>query len=181
MMDEIDYETSSSLNKTNKVCKFISLAIKIVFVLICVYWLFAAGLMVFTFFNPGLNEEIGNTSVLKLIVYLAYGVIIAILFVSLNGIFSDVAKGESPFAMIQVRRLRLISIALLLYAIFDLVIAYNSALMQIDGFNTGYITTNGNAIVPVNLAPFVAAAVVYAFSFVFKYGVLLQEFSDETI
>ncbi len=180
-MDEIDYETNSSLRKTNRVCKFISFTIRVVFVLICAYWLFAAGLMVFTFFSPSLNEEIGSASALKLIIYLAYGIIIAILFVSLNGIFSDVAKGESPFAMIQVKRLRLISMALLLYAVFDVVIAYNSALMQIGGFNTGYITTNGNTIVPVNLAPFIAAAVVYAFSFVFKYGVLLQEFSDETL
>ncbi len=39
----------------------------------------------------------------------------------------------------------------------------------------------GNAIVAFNFAPLVAAAVVFAFSFVFKYGVLLQEFSDETL
>lgn len=33
----------------------------------------------------------------------------------------------------------------------------------------------------LNLFPIVAAAVVFAFSFVFKYGVLLQEFSDDTL
>ena len=44
-----------------------------------------------------------------------------------------------------------------------------------------YIVDSENAIIPINFAPFIAAAVVFAFSFVFKYGVLLQEFSDETL
>ncbi|MEG2025961.1 MAG: hypothetical protein RRZ85_10490 [Gordonibacter sp.] len=181
MMDEKEIETRNSLVKINKVCKFISIAIKIIFVLISVYWIFAASLMFLTFFDPSVADEVGGASAIKLVIYLAYGAIVVMMFVSLNGIFSDVAKGNSPFAMIQVKRLRSISAALLLYAIFDIVIAYNSAIMQFGGFNTGYITASGNAIVPINLATFIAAAVVFAFSFVFKYGVLLQEFSDDTI
>ena len=82
--------------------------------------------------------------------------------------------------MSQVKRLRIIAVLLLLYAVLDMVATNAMAVMQIDVINSGYISTN-SAIVTVNFTPFIAAAVVYAFSFVFKYGVLLQEFSDETL
>lgn len=53
--------------------------------------------------------------------------------------------------------------------------------MQANGVNAGYISTNSDTIVSIYFAPFIIAAVVFAFSFVFKYGVLLQKFSDETL
>ena len=75
----------------------------------------------------------------------------------------------------------MISCLLLLYAVLDSAITLNTAAMQLETFNSGYISTNESTVLTLNFAPFVAAAVVYAFSFVFKYGVLLQEFSDETL
>lgn len=174
-------ETEASLIRINKVCRFISASIKIIFILFCICWIFAAGLMVCSIMNIEGFGDIGDTSVLRLVLYLVYGGIIAVVFIVLIRIFSDVAKGDTPFAMIQVKRLRIIAADLLLYAILDFVITYNSALLQLDGFSSGYVSTNGNAIVAVNFVPLIAAAVVFAFSFVFKYGVLLQELSDETL
>lgn len=180
-MSEDVEETEKSLLKLSKVCKYMSLALKIVFAIFCVCWVLAAGLMVFSILNPGEFNVVDGASIPKLILNVAYGIIIAIMFLIFISMFSGAAKGETPFTLDQVKRLRLISLMLVVYALLDFAIAYNSALMQIDTFNSGYVSTNGSAVLPLDFAPFIAAAVIFAFSFVFKYGVLLQEFSDETL
>ncbi|OUO88612.1 hypothetical protein B5F40_12185 [Gordonibacter sp. An230] len=181
MLDVELEEANNSLQKTRKICNCISVGLKVVFGLICIYWILVVGAMLLSMFNPGLViAQDGRISFFSILLYLAYGFIIASLFVVFISIFSNTAKGETPFAMSQVKRLRIIAALLLLYAILDMVATNAVAVMQIDIINSGYISTN-SAIVTVNFTPFIAAAVVYAFSFVFKYGVLLQEFSDETL
>ena len=83
--------------------------------------------------------------------------------------------------MAQVKRLQIIALLLLAYAVLDFVTAYNSASLQLQAINSGFISTNDSAILTLNFSPLIASAAVYAFSFVFKYGVLLQEFSDDVI
>ena len=80
-----------------------------------------------------------------------------------------------------VKRLRLIAGLLAIYAIVDVVISGHIGLVQYAGLNSGYVSTGGNEIIPINLAPIIGASVAFAFSFVFQYGVLLQELSDDTI
>ena len=150
-----------------------------IFILICIYWVVVVVSMLAALLQPGSVD--GDASALSVLLYIAYGIIIAILFVIFIRIFSSTSKGESPFSMKQVKRLRMISCLLLLYAVLDSAITLNTAAMQLETFNSGYISTNESTVLTLNFAPFVAAAVVYAFSFVFKYGVLLQEFSDETL
>ena len=69
---------------------------------------------------------------------------------------------------------------LLIYAILDMLISYNAASLHYDWANPGSLMV-ADPFVTINAAPIIAAAVVFAFSFVFKYGVLLQEFSDDAI
>ena len=79
--------------------------------------------------------------------------------------------------MVQVRRLRLVAGSLLLYGVLEFVMTIAVSSAQ-QGFAN--MTLNGE-VATINLFPLVAAAVVFAFFFVFKYGVLLQELSDDTI
>lgn len=174
-------ETEASLAKSGRVCRYICTAMKVIAVLFCIFWLLAVGAMVCSLMNPDRPVSNGGVSVVHVLLYLAHGVIIATLLFNLIGIFSDVGKGESPFSMAQVKRLRLIAGLLLLYAILDNIINQNNALLNFSGLDSGYVTPSGNTIIQINFAPFVVSAVVFAFSFVFKYGVLLQEFSDEAI
>ena len=180
MLEDIE-KTNKSLSKFSKVCKYMSIVLKFIFVVFCLCWLFAAGLMLFSIFNPNEFSVVDDANITKLILNVFYGIIIAVMFIIFISMFSDAANGETPFTLGQVKRLRLISLMLVAYALLDFVIAYNSALMQINTFNSGYVSTNGSAVLPLDFAPMIAAAVVFAFSFVFKYGVLLQEFSDETL
>ncbi|WP_417351661.1 hypothetical protein, partial [Gordonibacter pamelaeae] len=117
----------------------------------------------------------------KVIMHLLRGTVIAVLFIMLIGVFSDAANGRSPFTLEQVKRLRIMALSLLVYAVLEVAFSASSVMMQLGSINSGYFSTNGSGIITIDFAPFIAAAVVYAFSFVFKYGVLLQEFSDDVI
>lgn len=167
-------EAEASLCRVNKVCKGISTFLKIAFVVFCVYWLLVVVFMAFSFSE---NDGI----VLNIAMHLARGVVIAVLFVIVMGVFSDAAKGQSPFTLKQVDRLRLMALSLLVYAVLEVVFSASSAMMQLGSLNFGYFSTNNSAIITFDFAPLIAAAVVFAFSFVFKYGVLLQEFSDDAL
>ncbi|MEG0461876.1 hypothetical protein [Gordonibacter sp.] len=181
MLDEAEQETKDSLKRIGRVCKSISLIVKIVFGVLCVYWVFTTAFMVFALVGDKTSEHAYGLSVLGVVLHLAYIVVIVALFMVINGIFSDAAKGDSPFTLSQVKRLRLISALLVVYCVLDFAITSNNTLLNYDGLNTGFVSTNDNMIFPLNISPLIASAVVFAFSFVFQYGVLLQEFSDDTV
>ena len=176
MVCEDKDEEESSLRRIRKVCKGISVFIKIAFVVFCVCWLVAAGFVI-TSMSDSFSGEVGT----NVIMHLLRGAVIAVLFLMLIGVFSDAANGRSPFTLEQVKRLRIIALSLLIYAVLEVVFSTSSVVMQLGNINSGYFSTNGSEIITIDFAPFIAAAVVCAFSFVFKYGVLLQEFSDETL
>lgn len=174
-------ETNASLARINKVCMGISLVIKVVFAIICLFWLFVAGSMVISFVGSFDSGEISGLGIIPIVLHILRGVIVAVLFVLLIGVFSETAKGESPFTLKQVGRLRQMALALLVYAILELMFSASSVMFQLGSLNSGYLSTSGSAIITIDFAPLIASAVVFAFSFVFQYGVLLQELSDETI
>lgn len=181
MLDAGAANEQSSLLHIRKVCGAISICFKVILVLICVYWLFYIGGTVWAQINSVSFDVSEGTSWWSMVLYSAYGANSAALILIFISIFSSAAKGDSPFSMVQVKRLRIIAVLLLIYAALESVNAVNVGLMQFDGINSGYISASESAIVAVNFAPIIAAAVIFAFSYVFKYGVLLQEFSDETL
>lgn len=174
-------KTEKSLAKAKKICALLKLGLWVLFALFCVYWLISLSSVVSSIIDQEQWSARGS-NILQLILCLGFGCTVAMLFVVFMRFFSDVARGQSPFTMMQVSRLRIMSALLLVYFVVDALITNNSVLLQANDFNSGYMTTNSNnIIVTVNFSPLIAAAVVFAFSYVFKYGVLLQEFSDETL
>ena len=182
-MDAETENTKASLDQVNKVCRRLRLAIKVIFVVICVFWAIAAGSMIWTLVNDGVFGAGTDTNIVSLLLHIARGVVVVVLYLILAHIFDDTVDGESPFTMKQVDRLKAAALALVVYAVLGIVLGYFSALMQMNGFSSGYIPSAGsdNVIMSVDFSPFIAAAAVFAFSYVFKYGVLLQKFSDETL
>ena len=174
-------ESSKSLLKINRVCKFINLVFKLILFVFSIYWLIAIGAMVFESTSFEKTQQISGVSAFQILLYALHGVVIALLIILLICIFSDATKGESPFTMSQVKRLRMIAGLLLAYAILDFLITQNNALLNYGQLDAGYISTSDSSIIQVNFGPLILAGAVFAFSFVFKYGVLLQEFSDETL
>lgn len=174
-------EAETSLSRVYKACKSIDILIKVAFVVFCVAWLFSTFFMAYSLFNPEMQAEVNELNVFRVFLHLAYGFVIAFIFAIFIGIFSDVAKGNSPFVMKQVKRFRLIALLFVVYAVLDFLISSNNILMQFGGMVSGYVSTNDSAIVSVNVMPLVFAGIFFALSFVFQYGVLLQDFSDEAI
>ncbi len=180
-MDEDEVKTKEMLVKTKRVCKYINAGIKIVFIVFCISWIAVLCLMVGSILEPAIKANEASLNWQGPTLFAVSGVVIASIFVVVLKIFSEVSKGSSPFAMAQVKRLQIIALLLLAYAVLDFVTAYNSASLQLQAINSGFISTNDSAILTLNFSPLIASAAVYAFSFVFKYGVLLQEFSDDVI
>lgn len=177
MYGECAEGNGASLDKIKKICKFLNIAFKIIFVILCIYWVISTGSLIAAL----ITRSQSGVDIFRVLLCIAYGAVVAAMFLAFTSIFSDVSKGRSPFEMVQVRRLRTIAGLLLVYAILDTAITGNSTLLQTNGMDSGYVSMNGNTITTFNFAPLIAAAVVFAFSFVFKYGVLLQEFSDDTL
>ena len=171
-------ETERSLLKTNRVCKFICMLMKLVFLLLCVWWTGSIGVMGCSLVNPDILNNVIKVNALMLAIYFASVVVMVVACLCLIRIFSDASKGSSPFTMVQVRRLRLVAGSLLLYGVLEFVMTIAVSSAQ-QGFAN--MTLNWRSCYYQSIFPLVAAAVVFAFSFVFKYGVLLQELSDDTI
>lgn len=174
-------ETNSSLVKVRKVCKFLCSAMKVLFVIFCFGWLAASAATLYSLINPSAFNVVSNVSAISAVLCIVYGAIAASIILVLIGMFSDAAKGESPFTMKQVKRLRIVSAMLVLYALIDFVVSASTPFTRFDNLGLGYTSVTAKTVIPINFTPIIAAAIVFAFSFVFKYGVLLQELSDETL
>lgn len=171
----------SSLTKTNRICKLSCVVMKIVFVIFCLWWGASTILMCLALINPNVFVAVSDINFFGIALYLADGVVIAVMLVVFIMIFSDTSKGQSPFVMKQVKRLRIIALMLVLYAVFDSAISFNASFLHFSWSMANFISVGNNPFTTINFAPLIAAAVLFAFSFVFKYGVLLQELSDETL
>ena len=180
MIDEDDRVTQESLAAANRACRFISGLLKALFAVFCACWLFATVLLALSQIRPDSFSE-GGSDFVGIVLFLMDGAVIASMFVIFIRIFSDAVANKTPFAMIQVKRLRIIALLLALYAVFDFAITANTSLLNINGLDSGFFSTNDNAIIPLNFGPLVAAGVLLAFSHVFEYGVLLQKFSDDAL
>lgn len=175
MLDAETEATEFLLIKTRKICHFISYVMIAVFAFLCIWWLISIGVMICSLLNPSFSDNPVNG--LALVNYVLCGIAMEAICVTRIRIFSDTSKGQSPFTMLQVKRLRLVAIALLAYAVLEFGMTCSATFMK-----QGWMDASaGNVSPTLNLFPLVAAAVVFAFSFVFKYGVLLQELSDETL
>lgn len=181
MSGEDIVEAENSLTRVHKVCRLIGIVVKVIFAIFCVCWLSTIGMMIYSLILPGAESVSDDVSVIRIVLYFAHGFAIALIFVVFIGIFTDAVKGQSPFVMKQVKRLRLIAGLLIIYAIVDVFVSGQVGLIQHGGLDSGYVSTGGNEIIPINLAPIIGASVAFAFSFVFQYSVLLQELSDETL
>lgn len=179
MHNEEILETEKSLSKIRKVCRLISTITIVIFALLCIWWVFTVAMIVVSLVNPELFDSVEGSGITGVLLLFVYGIVIGVIFTILIKIFKDTSEGASPFTILQVRRLRIIALMLVFYMLLDSGIKYNAAFLQFNGMNSGYASMS--SVATIDFAPLMAAAVVFAFSFVFKYGVLLQELSDETL
>lgn len=121
--------------------------------------------------------------IITLVPLLIHGLLAVVLLKIGEFFFKDVAKGNSPFTIEQANRVRLAAVIFVVYGVFDLLWSPDLAsALFLDHVSIGVWTmNNGPIITHINSGVFIASIVFFALSIVFRYGVLLQIVSDDTL
>lgn len=81
-MPDTDVETTERLLvKTRKICRLIGLAMIVVFVFLCIWWLASSGVMVCSLFDPGFSDNPVNG--FTLVNYVLCGIAMAAICITL--------------------------------------------------------------------------------------------------
>lgn len=107
---------------------------------------------------------------------------VAILFVVLSQSFRDVAESRSPFTIKQARRILLMGVILLLNVVFE---AISSVFVPISAelgdVSAGFVSTPMTLNLHIDVMSLLVAITCFCLSYLFRYGALLQWFTDETL
>jgi hypothetical protein len=178
-MHEDYIKLSTEVNKMKKVCGLLSRVTLVGLVLFSLFFAIVLTLQVY-----GLTEDNVDSMGLLTVVYsfLLYSLMGCLFFIAWR-MFSDVAKGESPFSMTQVKRFTLVGIILLAFTLLDALLPLMvNFVAEAFGYIVGLTESSTNGlIIKVNILALVAALSCFGLAYVFKYGILLQELSDETL
>lgn len=181
-MPDDEKEIRSSLKRIKNISRWISQALKVVFFVLVIFWVVFALLSVASL--NGIADVNGlPSSFYELVVFLLIGIVVISIVVIGIKVFSDVARGKSPFSMTQVKRLRAVAALLLAYMLLEVLLSPGIiSAVDIAGLDLGYVVQRPDVpSISINLGALLGAIVFWALSLIFEYGVLLQEFSDDTL
>lgn len=177
-------DTERALNRLKKTGRFLSTGFRIIFVVYCIIWIALAGLFFLVAFFPDVVPGSGSGGLQPFILCVLFGLLIAGLLRIAVLIFDDVSKGESPFSIRQVKRIRLAAILFLAYVVLEMIFpSGQSSLVQQGDFQVNYWVADRSehTSIQINFGMLGAAIIFYCLSLVFEYGTLLQQLSDETL
>ncbi len=186
-MDEQVQETLKALNSTRNVCRLIEVVCWVILSAAITWWLWPVGFYAEQLIQGGMNAPDSFLLFLAIVLFIAFaGCLFSFIFLLIR-IFRDIVKGIPPFVFKQVRRIRLMALSLASYSLLELCIStLLLAIKSTIGPNSTeasilYFGLTDGVHPTLDLFPILMAAVLFALSFVFKYGVLLQQLSDETL
>lgn len=178
--------TQTSLIRVKKWCRVFSIILKTILILFFLAIIVLLALMLFSALSndSSISPITSDVALLDIVRILILYTMIATTLITGSKILTDAAKGHSPFAQTQVKRIRIIAFALFVYAILDALVSPGFiSLFQSDTMSIGVqsLPDSENVIIPINLGALSAAGGFFCLSLVFEYGVLLQQLSDETL
>ena len=178
-------KTEASLNRLKKSAKAIRVFFKVIFVLFCIVWVMLVALFGFLSFFPEIvSPDAESAGAVPFILCIVFGLLIAVFLRQAIHFLSDIEKGESPFSMRQVRRIRVVALIFMVYVVVEAVFSIGqTTLVESGSLMVKYSVTsvNSNPTLSINFGMLSAAAILYCLSLVFEYGTLLQQLSDETL
>lgn len=141
------------------------------------------GCSIATIFAPGLVPGMVSFG-LGSVPLLFSRMIACLVLYALARSFENIAEGDSPFTLAQSKRLFAIG-CLMLAGVVAEALAFGSPapFMAVPGVvDFGYTIDQGQpGTVYLNAAYLAGALISFCLSFVFKYGALLQQLSDDTV
>lgn len=156
-------------------------ALRIVFLALAAIIIVAGILIAVSSVSNGTSGDQSPNGAPQTFLAFFFMVLLASVLLLSSGMFSDIAKGMSPFSDKQVRRLRVIS-ALFLIAFFaDALIPLGSAAIGSGASLETRAVADEYLSFKVNPLILSCSIFFFALSFVFKYGSLLQSLSDDTV
>lgn len=172
-------EVDASIRRIKKVSKYLSFTFKAIAVIVLI--ILAVLIIMVGFVDDSSGSPLAN--ILSLLPLWLYGFATVFLFWIMQSFFRDISKGDTPFTRSQAKKLRWSAIILLVGALAELLFSSGATpVTQICGLAFNYYDSALEVSTPsLNLTSIIGAAMLYTLSLVFKYGVLLQEFSDETL
>ena len=175
-------ETEESLSRIQRISKVINRFLKVIAVLLFVFLVITLVLTILCSF--GLIDSGLSSNPFDLVILGTYGLVIVSLVYVVSNMFSDVAQGESLFTLVQVKRFRAIAILLLAYVVLDAFMSTGTvAQIHVGELELGYdvVESAVGSTLSINVGALLGSGFFGALSLIFEYGVLLQNFSDETL
>lgn len=180
MLKEEAQKIEAPLERIVKMSKYVSTVLKFSILLFVIILIVAAVFVATAMLMPMQDFEIDISALVPLAIY---SVATLILLKIMREIFEDIANGDSPFTSLQVKRLRIAALVLFVGAVAEALFSSSVfSVVRYDDMNISYhdSSISGNAL-RINAGSLLGAAFLFTLSYVFEYGVLLQEFTDDTL
>lgn len=175
-------QIEESLIRLERASKSICLILKNLFAVFAVAWIafivVSVGSTIITAQDGA--EILGGLALLS--PSLATIAVSAYIFYVVIGVFDSIRKGSSPFTMRTAKQIRIVSF--LFVVIFFLCLIISVA--PIEKYSLGIMSVGisgkeDGVVASLNVSALIAAAIGFGLSYVFKYGALLQQLTDDTI
>ena len=175
-------EARASLLRLENIAKPLYGALRVVMATFVIGW----SLLFVAFFVSLVTSEVG---LYDLVCHLIYAVPVAvsafigiyILYV-IGSICNSIRHGSSPFTIHTSRQIKVVSFLLLASFVLQAVVS----VIPFDDYSLGVmrigLAKQGDGVVAdLSISTLVASVVGFVLSYVFKYGALLQQLSDDTV
>lgn len=176
-------EIEFALNRIKNVSKIVQVLIRIALVCFTLFLGFLLAAILISIFLPSALPGDVTVNVSSLLFLVVFGSVTWFLIKIILDIFGDVVSGKSPFAMQQVKRFRLVAALFLASAIIEAITSIGVIpIISAGSMGISYVTSASlSSSMSINAGNLFCAMIFWALSLVFKYGILLQRFSDETL
>lgn len=186
-MDIDRTEIGSQYSRATEIFRRISVLCFIAFLIIALWSIWMCILLVISIENSSTDSDLILSALPMLSIYTLYGINFSLIPLLLGRMLRDISIEGRPFTEKNAGRLFKLAVIMVLYAIlerislelqsqFMLYIGNNE--IQVGNFIYDFASHSGTS---VNIFPLIIAGVFFALSYVFKYGVSLQQQSDETL
>lgn len=175
-MEVTTRDLEAALLRLSRRARWVCFAFRVLAVMILLFWVAFTLLARTSVF--GLTWQLEDAS--SILPSIAQGILVAILLWSMGDVFGEIAYGHTVFSELQVKRMRVASFSMLIYLIMDsFVCPWSASLLSPDGIFATYDNVGVGA--NINLGLVLLVVVLFGVTSVFRYGVLLQGLSDDTV
>lgn len=173
-------QIEESLNRMQRLGKRLRLLFTILFVSICICMVVVTA-MVLAMIIDGTVDDPSHT--VSIVVPPAYLIICAVGVMTLRGVSSDMAKGESPFTLAHARRISALGWMLVVIVVAELVVSPGFvaiAIGPLSFINEPYAMFE-KLTMPLDMGAVLGAITCFSLSAIWRYGALLQAQTEDLV